>query len=89
MPQDFHVLASTGYRKRKLTLILRILSLPSLLKRFLELWWLYSCLKSQKTIPGYHSNNCYNRTSIHIMIAVISNYHVTHGRLLKAKIVIC
>ena len=56
-------------------------------KVFSKQWWLYSCLKSQKTIPGYiFNNNCYNIPFVHIRI-VILNCHVTDGWLLKAKIV--
>ena len=43
-------------------------------------WWLYSCLKSQKTIPGYYfNNNCYNIPFVHIIRIVILNCHVTDG----------
>ena len=56
MPQEFHVPAS--FVKRV----------------FLEPRRLYSCLKSQKTISDYYfnSNNCYNRTFVHIIRTVIS-----------------
>ena len=60
-------------------------------KRFFSVsHWLYSCLKSQKTIPDYYfnSSNCYNRTSDHIIRTIILNCHVTHGWLLKVKRVI-
>ena len=55
------------------------LSFPSLSKRFFSKpWWLYSCLKSQKTIPGYYfNNNCYNIPFVHIIRIVILNCHVT------------
>ena len=58
-------------------------------KRFFSKpWWLYSCLKSQKTIPGYYFNsNFYNIAFVHIIRIVISNCHVTDGWLLKAKII--
>ena len=97
MPQEFHVLASRGYRKRKLILVeLRFQpqqrdsrhSQSYFVKRsFSEPWWFYSCLKSQKTIPDYYfnNNNCYNRTSVHIIRTVILNCHLTHGWLLKVK----
>ena len=43
-------------------------------------WWLYSCLKSQKTIPGYYfNNNCYNIPFVHIIRIVILNCHMTDG----------
>ena len=32
---------------------------------FSKPWWLYSCLKSQKTIPGYYFNNCYKIRSVY------------------------
>ena len=40
-----------------------------------------SWLKLQKTISHYYfnSNNCYNRTSVHIIRTVIVNNHVTHS----------
>ena len=73
MPQEFHLPASRGYRKRKLTLFIK--------RFFSEPRWLYSCLKSQKTKSDYYfnSNNYYNRTSIHIIKTVILNHHVTHS----------
>ena len=45
MPQDFHVPASRGYRKRKSSFFIE--------SSFLEPWWHNSSLKSQKTIPDY------------------------------------
>ena len=61
MPQEFYVPASRGYRKRKLRLFVK--------RFFSEPRWLYSCLKSQKTISDYYfnSNNYCNRTSAHII----------------------
>ena len=53
-----------------------ILSLLSLLKLFFsESLWLYICLKSQKTLPGYYfnNNNCYNRIFVHIIRTIILN----------------
>ena len=50
LPQEFHVPASTGYRKRKLRLFVKRLNRH----------------KSQKTISDYYFNsNYYYRTSVH------------------------
>ena len=47
---------------------------------FSKPWWLYSCLKSQKMIPGYYfNNNCYNIPFVHTIRIVILNCHVTDG----------
>ena len=61
MPQDFHVHQVAMERESW-----HWWSCFFVKSFFSEPWWLYSCLKSQKTIPGYYfnNNNCYNRTPV-------------------------